>query len=281
MDKSIWLEIKDNDYALPEAYELNTLTDELFSYLESPNPELRQDIALNILEQWIREKDFYSNSELEIMLEKLLLNLRKGIGEVDTDSLFLRSVSLWILTFILQRDIKVSFMTVSKFNELVEHIADYMRDEQDFRGWVEGKGWGHIVAHGASLLGVIVEHPHGNATIDERILMLIAEQMIRQTTYVYQAGEDDRMAQTAYIILKQNRVEITMLRQWLTKLESVMNLASAGMSFDIRVFNAYLNARNFVRALYFPIELCVPEKPAVWDELRPHLLDTIKEIGLC
>jgi hypothetical protein len=58
-------------------------------------------------------------------------------------------------------------------------------------------------------------------------------------------------------------------------------LPSEGMAFDIRVFNACMNTHNFLRSLYFPIELCEPQKPAVWEEFRPDLLAAIKEVRLC
>jgi hypothetical protein len=281
MDKSFWHQIKENDFALPDGYDLTTLTDELFGYLGSPDETLRGAIAYVILEQWIREKNLYSDSELTGMLDRLLGHLHKGIGEAETDSVFLRSFSLWALAFILQRDIKQPFLSVEKFTELVSRIAKYVRDEQDLRGWVDGKGWVHTTAHIASLLSVIAQNRHANTSTDERILALIAEHMTRQTDYVYGHGEDDRMAQTVVIILESNHVDIEFWRGWLKQLESIMDLASAGMPFDIRVFHAYTNTRNFIRALYFPIELCMPEKPKVWTELRPALHDAIREVGLC
>jgi hypothetical protein len=281
MDKLFWLQIQENDYAFPEGHSLNTLTAELLGYLESPNPELRIGFAYLILGQWIAEKNLYTDAELAAMQNILLANLQKGLGESGTDSIFLRSFSIWILTFIFQRDIKFSFISESKFNALVDRIAAYMQAEQDFRGWVHDKGWAHAAAHLASMLDVIAQHPHANTATHERILTLIGEHMTRQIDHVYQHGEDDRMAQAVSTILVKNQVDMAFLRAWLSKLESVMELASAGMPFDIKIFNAYMNVRNLARSVYFPIELCVPEKPTVWEEFRPALLDAIKEIGLC
>jgi hypothetical protein len=278
MDDSFWSQIIENDYAIPDGYALTTLTQELFSYLGTPQ---KRYTAYNILEQWIREQNLYADAELDAMIDELLTYLRQGIGESGTDSVLLRSFSIWILTFILQRDAKSPFLTEARFRALLDQMADYMRDERDFRGWIEGGGWGHITAHIASLFGVMVENRYADRSTLERILTLIAGHMIQQTDTVYAYGEDDRMAQTVCSILMQNRVDIAFLRGWLKKIEAVMELASEGMPFDIRIFHAYINARNFVRSLYFPIELCVPEKPAAWEELRPALLDAIKEIGLC
>ncbi len=281
MDIAFWHQIKQNNYAFPVGHQLTDLTEELFSYLASSDPELRLEIANAILEQWISVRNLYSDAQLDTMIDELLDNLRNGIGESGTDSIFLRSISLWILAYIVRHDSQVSFMSVSRFNALFIYIEQYARDEQDLRGWVDDKGWAHSTAHIASLLVAISEHPHANQSIDERILSLVSLLATRQTDYIYHHGEDDRMADSVMTVLSKNNVSIAFLRNWLKQLESVMALASEGMSFDIRIYNAYMNARNFVRAVYFPIELCLPEKPPLWDELRPMLLDSIKEIGLC
>jgi hypothetical protein len=281
MDQTFWTQVKDNDFALPDGHNLQALSRELLDYLGSPDPELRGNTAYVILEQWIREKNLYSDAELDVMFDEMVSNLQKGIGESGTDSVFLRTFSLWILTYILQRDMNVSFLSAEKFNALLDSVADYTQNEQDFRGYVDDKGWAHAAAHIATLLGTMAQHPHATQSTDEQTLTLIAVQMTRLLDYVYQHAEDDRLADTVNIILQQNRVDMVFLRGWIKKLESIMDLASAGMVFDIRVFNAYVNTRNFVRAVYFPMALCMPDKPPVWEELRPILEGAIKEIGLC
>ena len=140
MDKSFWLQIKKNAYQLPDESDLKTLTLELRSYLGSPDMELRNDIAYAILEHWIVEQNLYTNAELEAMCGELLVHLREGIGETDTDSIFLRSFSVWVLAFILQRDSNIPFLSHAKFNAIIDHIEAYMRDERDLRGWVVEKG---------------------------------------------------------------------------------------------------------------------------------------------
>lgn len=281
MDTTFWEDIKANDFALPDRHDLTTLTHQLFSYLGSPDPNLRGDIAFVILQQWITEQNLYSDAELDTMCDELLANLHKGIGESGTDSVFLRTFSIWGLAFIVQRDITHSFMSAERFTQLLEQVTIYTRGEQDLRGWVDGKGWSHATAHIASLLTSIALHPLADKSTHDHILSLIAEHMTRQVEVVYGHGEDDRMAQPIIIILEANLVELSTLQKWLKKLEAVMDLASAGMPFDIKIFNAYVNTRNMLRALYFPIELCMPEKPPTWDDFRPALLKAIKEVGLC
>lgn len=281
MDQSFWAQIHENNYEVPEEHSLDTLSTELLGYLASSDPALRLGTAYPILEQWIREKNLFTDAQLREMIDKLTENLQKGLGKSDEDSIFLRSTSLWILAFIIQRDAQVSFLDQSQYNDILDQIIVYAQKEQDLRGWVDDKGWAHTTAHIASLLAAIAEHPYANRENDEKILSLIAEHTTRLTKYVYQYGEDDRMAHTVSIILQANRVEVSFLKAWIAQLESVMDLASEGMPFDIQVFHAYSNTRSFVRALYYPIELCMEEKPAVWEDFRPLLLGAIKEIGLC
>lgn len=216
MDTTFWEDIKANDFALPSGHDLTTLTRELFSYLGSPDPNLRGDIAFVILEQWIREQNLYSDAELESMCDELLANLHKGIGESGTDSVFLRTFSIWGLAFIVQRDITNSFMSAERFTQLLEQVSIYAWKEQDVRGWVDGKGWSHATAHIASLLASIALHPLADQATHEQILALIAEHMTRQVEVVYGHGEDDRMAQPVIIILEANLVELSVLEGWLS-----------------------------------------------------------------
>lgn len=92
--RDYWRSIVKNHYAVPSGQEAFPLALELSGDLGSTDPELRDDLAYSILYSWIAEQRRLSHEQLITLLEKWQANLRVGIGEVGTDSVFLRSFSV-------------------------------------------------------------------------------------------------------------------------------------------------------------------------------------------
>ena len=88
MDKDFWISIAKNDYKIPEGYALEQLTLILFGYLSSTDPELRDEIAYIVYANWLK-REMYSREAIRAHVNELLSNLEKGIGETETDSVFL------------------------------------------------------------------------------------------------------------------------------------------------------------------------------------------------
>lgn len=101
-DKSFWQAIVDAGYAVPAGYSLGDLTPALLGNLGSPDPVLRDDLAYMILATWVSRGE-YGSGELRAMAADLLGNLRQGIGEAGTDTVFLRAFSALILGELTQR----------------------------------------------------------------------------------------------------------------------------------------------------------------------------------
>ena len=95
--REYWHEIIANQYAMPDAADLLGLTDELLDYLASPDPELRDTFAYNILSRWLAIYRYHSPEQLLVMTRWLLEQVDKGIGDIDSDTVFLRSYSVAIL----------------------------------------------------------------------------------------------------------------------------------------------------------------------------------------
>jgi hypothetical protein len=109
MDKAYWQAIIHNDYAVPADQNIQNLTPELLVALGSPDPVLRDEIAYPILERWLN-KDLYSSDELRAMINQLAHNLTVGLGEVGTDSAFLRAFSALMLAEIVYYDLSHPFL---------------------------------------------------------------------------------------------------------------------------------------------------------------------------
>ena len=96
MEKSFWVSIQKNDYTIPAGHSVLPLTDELFSYIGSTDAELRDTIGLEVFYNWLIQ-GLYSHDYLRDLITRLMSNLQSGLGETESDTVFLRSFSaLWL-----------------------------------------------------------------------------------------------------------------------------------------------------------------------------------------
>src|SRR6266540_4169251 len=88
----------------------------------------------------------------------MLDNLHIGLGERDTDSVFLRSYSTLVLMEVVAYDNAHPFLGQGEAAGLLDQVLEYLRKERDLRSWVEGPGWAHAVAHTADLLMMLARN---------------------------------------------------------------------------------------------------------------------------
>ena len=114
-----WRSIVKNHYAVPSRQEAFALTQELSQYFGSPNPLLRDQLAYSIIYAWIVDQKLLSHDQLTTLLNQWEGNLRIGIGETNTDSVFLRSFSVLGLATLAERDLKDPFLGHGRFRTLL------------------------------------------------------------------------------------------------------------------------------------------------------------------
>src|SRR5579885_1657066 len=156
MDNAFWQSILEANGALPADHDMHALTDELLSYLGSPDAHLRDGVAYPLLAQWVSEGR-YSRDDLRAMATRLTTNLQAGLGEDGTESVFLRAFSVLMLAELIHQENK---RTIFEFAEsdvraILEAALAYLPAERDLRGYVPGSGWAHAVAHAADVLWVL------------------------------------------------------------------------------------------------------------------------------
>ncbi len=132
MDKASWQGIIANNYTLPSQSSLAQLTNLLLSYLGSTDPELRENIAYPILEQWI-DLAYYTHEDLWNITTHLLQNLTVGLGEEATDTVFLRSYSILTLVDVVSYDVKHPGLSLEQVRQIQEQVIAYLLAEKDLR----------------------------------------------------------------------------------------------------------------------------------------------------
>ncbi len=218
-DLQFWRDIAKNHYAVPSGESASTLLRELSANLASPNPELRDDLSYSILYVWIVRKDLLAPDDLAFLLNEWQSNLRKDLGESNTDSIFRRSFSALGLAAIAERDLKTPFLGEPRLHQLLANSLEYLNAEEDLRGFDPGKGWIHSTAHSADLLAALAKNPLFSAT-DQRTLFEAVARRLSSAHLIYTYGEQDRLAAAVSAVVMRADFDANSFRNWLTKLDA-------------------------------------------------------------
>ncbi len=277
MDKEFWVSIARNNYQIPDTYTLENLTDILFSYLASTDPELRDDIAYIVYANWLK-REMYSSEIIKSHVDTLLSNLEKGIGETESDAVFLRAFSVLLLAEIVHNDNKKPLLERGQIKTILAKGLWYLESEQDPRGHIPVKGWAHALAHSADLMLVLAR----NRNIDEadlwRILAAISNKMIHSTKHVYIHGEDERLASAILEVLRRDLVSLNQLEAWAKSFIYPDGKDWKGVYVEEERNRAFQNTRNLLRSIYLALIAQQEEFPERQGLIR-LFLNTLTELS--
>ncbi len=276
MDKDFWNSIAKNDYQVPEGNTLENLTDILFSYLGSTDPKLRDDIAYIVYANWLKRK-MYSSETIKSHVDKLLSNLEKGIGENESDMVFLRAFSILLLAEIVHNDNKKPLLEKDQIKTILAKSLWFLDAEKDPRGHIPVKGWAHAIAHTADLMLVLAR----NRNIEEadlwEMLAAISNKITHSTNYVYIHGEDERLANTIIEILRRDMVSLNQLDAWAKSFTKPDSKDWKGAYVDEERNRAFQNTRNLLRSIYL-VMIAQPEDFPDREQLIRMFSNTLTEL---
>jgi Protein of unknown function (DUF2785) len=250
-DKSFWRAVVAVDYAPPAGADVLALARELALTASSTDGELRDDLGFEISARWIRRANVLGDDDVRSLLALHLSNQLRDLGQGESDGVFLRSFSALHLAQIAARDRRHPFLTQAERAQLVQSACRVLREERDRRGWVEGKGWAHPIAHNADLLAQLALAP--DLKPDEQRDMLRAIDAGLAGTNLF--GENERLAAVlARLATRADFVEEDFehqLAQWSTAAEAVWQTKP----FDVAAFHKSENAQALVRTVLLGIVL--------------------------
>ena len=189
------------------------LASELVDFLESPDPELRDEIGYSTLAAWIYQSRLLEPDAIHGLNDRLLDNLKHGIGERDTDSVFRRSFSALVLSVVVARDNATPFLDAQAIRRIEDSALAYLNAEQDIRGYDPVKGWMHSAAHTADLLKFLARSRYLAQPDQNRILDAIVTKLT-QASVVFTHGEDERFARTILSVVNRSDFNREAFRAW-------------------------------------------------------------------
>ena len=224
----------------------------LMPNLRATDPELRDTLTYEILTQLLMIRALTPN-ELAKLLDLATSQdyLFYRIGETNTDSVFARSFAALVVAAVVEVDSTDAHLSAIQIKQAMDTVIAYARAERDYRGFVDGKGWAHSVAHAADALDSLAQHPRASSKQHTAILDTVAQLAGLGFPLVY--GEDDRLAFVVLRLAQRGPSEIDWPK-WLT----AFRVASSGsVSDDLRAGNI----GHFLRALHLMLHWELPRWP--------------------
>lgn len=265
-DKDFLLSIIDNNYELPGDIDANAFAHALLPNFGSTDSELRDDLSYMVLARGIIDKQRLNPHELADILNIAIdeQHLFYRIGECNTDSIFLRSFSNLIIAAILFNDARKPVFDPKLIQYTKLSLLRYAQEERDWRGYIEGKGWAHALAHLADALDECAQHPHMGESDRKEILAMVCQ--LAMLPEAFSNEEDIRLAKVPYHIILGHQVNDEFLDAWL-------QTCTYPRDSDVIAWTRVTNVKNFLRSLYFLLH---------WDSVASvfseHITEQLKQL---
>ncbi len=261
-DKQFLRAIVKNGYELPIGIEAYDFAQALLRNFVSPDGELRDELSYMILANGVIDKQVLSLDELSALLTLCMdtQHLWYRIGEVNTDTVFMRSFSVLTINTILYADAKNPVLAAPVIHEAKDALLQYARAERDWRGYVPHKGWAHAMAHLADALDECAQNRY-MMTEDRRDILEMVRILAQLPESLYHE-EDVRLATIAYHLIVTKQLDDDTMSVWLTSCQ-----VERGP--DIASWTSATNMKNFLRSLYFLL---------LWDNMAFPLVNQISSL---
>jgi len=238
--------LKSNGFAVADAAGKQALAMGLVDCLGDPDPALRDGIAYEALQHWMRAGDFDA-----AFLRRLRDALYAGLDADDANGVR-RPFAALVLAEVARTDRIAPWMSPAERDSMLARATAYLSAVQDYRGFEAGIGWRHGVAHGADWLLQLSLNPALDASQLQRIVDAVAIQTVPATGHAYVFGEPDRLVQPVAHVARRGVLTEADWQAWLDGLSKRLGPMPAGG--DVAWLARRHDLTAFLSALYIQVD---------------------------
>jgi len=250
--KNTLAQMKENDFKVASGIDLDGLVDDMLEFVGDTDSELRDDLICSAFYTWADGDDgTLTASHMHKILNTCISDdyLFLGIGENGTDTVFKRAFSSLYIGLALCRHDEEPYLSKEEVQGVKQSLLRYTKEERDFRGYVDGKGWAHSIAHVADALNDLVFCD----CLEAKDVLEVLEEvktLALKGDIVYAAGEDDRLAIVFESICEEELLTKEDIKSWLSIFDYRFDRNSGSYP---QVFYSHINRRHFLRCIYFQL----------------------------
>lgn len=191
--------------ALYDAAALNAAPaklDALIACLADPDPRARDDFAFTTLAKAMRSEGFPA-----ALIQRAHTRLLAMLADDRADPHGVRRPFAIIALAEVARYDRIHILLIPpERRALAETATAYLHNVTDYRGYVEGEGWRHGVAHGADLMMQLALNPDLHPDDAAAMLDAIAVQVAPSSGHSYVHGESRRLTRPVLFLAASGKL---------------------------------------------------------------------------
>jgi hypothetical protein len=180
--------------------------------LDSPDPVVRDELAFEALQAWMRG-DKLDLPTLHTLRSDLLGRLKAPEGDG-----YGRPFAALVLADVARTDRVKPYLTPEQRADLVNQSVAYVSGVRDYRGFDEKDGWRHGVAHGADLMLQLALNPGLDKAQLGKLLDAIASQIVPANAHAYRYGEGERLMAPVFYLGRREALTEADWDAWFARL---------------------------------------------------------------
>lgn len=242
----------------------------MVQHIGSPDGELRDRLIYAMFFRLIIEqKDIEIDKMTELLETSVDSLLFQGIEETRSDDVFTRAFTTLLIALILHRDIEENFLTEEQFKRTTTALIRYLTLEKDTRGYVNGKGWAHSIAHVADAVDELIANPKLNPKSFPELFNIIIVQVMRSDILAH--DEDERLINPLLRLLERGMDSEIILRH----VERLPHLLEERKQYLDEESYWYVvhNVKTFLKSLYIRLH-----EDNLHVSLQQNTLHTLKKL---
>ncbi|MGE7933815.1 DUF2785 domain-containing protein [Viridibacillus arvi] len=228
----------------------------LFNMLQeigAVDAELRDQLIYRTFMEMLGEQ-LLSHEQMQYLYKEIVSEkyLFFQIGDEQIDTVLTRSFSALLLTGILTTDAELRFLPDEALTTYLEKSGHYLQKERDVRGFIDGKGWAHSIAHGADLAAATVRHPAFELRMAPPILQAIKACLWKNAVYI--DDEEERLIIVIEEMMKKGVSEEVFV-EWAEQVFDKLDHHLYSIGYDPSYFKARTCTLHFMKTLYFALKI--------------------------
>lgn len=238
-------QLKASGFEIADGAEREQFARAITACLSSPEPFLRDGIAFEALSHMLRASQLGAETRINLAHD-LLTRLAADPGDG-----FERPFAALVLSEIVRADMMEAYLPAGMRTEILDAATVYMRGIDDYRGFEEGAGWRHGVAHGADLLMQLARNPGVNEAAQFLAIRDAVAAQLMPTGHFYIFGEPERLMRPIIMLAQRGAFTESEWTEWFNAQASPAPYSAWGDVFQAQAGLAKLhNLRAFLYATW-------------------------------
>lgn len=189
--------------------------DALIACLADLDPRARDDFAFTTLAKAMRSGGFPA-----ALVQRAHRQLLAMLGDDRADPHGVRRpFAIIALAEVARYDRVNHLLTPAERRALAATASAYLRGVTDYRGFIEGEGWRHGVAHGADLMMQLALNPELHPDDAAQMLGAIAAQVAPASGHSYVHGESRRLTRPVLFLAASGKLSDEQLAAFFQRLK--------------------------------------------------------------